>query len=57
MHLVAWLTVGTSLSAKADVISNALTFKILWSDIRPSGVEGRGCPMKQPLPTAGWICM
>src|SRR5665811_667961 len=40
--LLALLLVDATHSANAQTMSNAATMKILWSDIRQFGVEGRG---------------
>ena len=40
--LLALLLMGAALSADAQIVSNAAAGKILWSDIRSFGVEGRG---------------
>src|ERR1035437_10515662 len=40
--LLALLLVDATPSANAQTMSNAATMKILWSDIRQFGVEGRG---------------
>ncbi|HXI69634.1 MAG TPA: SGNH/GDSL hydrolase family protein [Verrucomicrobiae bacterium] len=40
--LMAWLLVVTASSAEAQIMSNSPTCKILWSDVRQFGVEGRG---------------
>src|ERR1035437_6778528 len=40
--LLALLLVDAAHSANAQTMSNAATMKILWSDIRQFGVEGRG---------------
>lgn len=40
--LLAWLLVGSACSTCAQPNSNAVHVKILWTDIRQLGVEGRG---------------
>ncbi len=40
--LLEFLWLGAALSTNAQTLSNAATVKILWSDIRQFGVEGRG---------------